>query len=66
MWEWLQFSNNDVYESWIPSINLTLARMKYNDRINTSLYYDEKDNDVISYSNILLTEDCIVKFFLKK
>ncbi len=40
--------------------------MKHNDRINTSLYYDEKDNDVVSYSNIPLTEDCVVKFFLKK
>ena len=66
MWEWLQFSNNYVYESRIPSIKLTLTRMKHNDRINTSLYYDEKDNDVVSYSNIPLTEDCVVKFFLKK
>ncbi len=53
---------NGSYVKEIKSINLILARMKINNRIVTG-FYDGKDNDVISYSHIPLTEDRVAGFF---
>lgn len=53
---------NGSYVKEIKSINLILARMKINNRIVTG-FYDGKDNDVISYSHIPLTENRVAGFF---
>ncbi len=55
-------NNNYGYKPEIDSIEIALARMKHNGKINTG-YYDGKGDDVISYSHIPLTEDHVEGFF---
>ncbi len=50
------------YKKELPSIELVLARMKHNGRINAG-YYDGKGDNVISYSHTPLLEDHVLKFF---